>query len=240
MICKNCGSSISDTAEVCGNCGAVQNNVEKTTAYEGGEVATTIVYPSLAKPPKQKKSYKKIVRIIVSLVVVLGIIAFSLALIIPNITLITSVGKFKEFAETGDGTILYEELMPPFFMEFLEDLIKESDQDFDDEYEAMLDSMEESLEETRNELEEELGTGIEYSFRVTDIDIGDEEDINDCIERYEDMDMKKYIRGVEITDYVILNLDVTITGSEHEKNSNLAISMMKIDGKWYIEDFAGM
>lgn len=245
MICKKCGASVADNAEVCGTCGCslAEEAVNTTTESNGGQAPVSVIYPSLAKAVKQKKSYKKIITLIVSLVVVLGIIASALALIIPNITLITTVGKIKEVLETGDVDILYEELMPPFIMDMMEDSAEENDQDFDEMYEEMLDDSEESWGEFRDHLEEELGGNIEYSFRVTDIDIGDEEDIKDYIDVYKDFykDYKKktYIKKYKITDYVIIDLDLTASGDKNEMSDNMSFHMIKIDGEWYL-DFYGL
>ena len=120
-------------------------------------------------------------------------------------------------------------LAPEAYWEYMED---EYDLDIDDYIEDMEDEMEEFLEE----MEDEFGKKAKVTYKITDADRLDEDDLKDLKKTMkDDYDISKK----SVTDAYEIELEVTIKGEDDEDDTEMEVIVVKIDGKWYMTDEHG-
>lgn len=212
-FCEECGSPLEENASFCENCGTA---VPQEVAAPAGNVFTKFV--------DRLKSDKKFA-------IIVGGIAVALVLVIVLICVFAGGGSSYSkaldnyFAVMGKGeTKKIEALAPPEYWEYLED---EEDQDMDD----VIDSFEDYWDEYSDYMEDEYGKNIKISYEILDEKELSEkklEGIGEALEDTYDIDAKDVTAGYD------LELEVTIKGSEDDDSEETEMSVVKINGDWYV------
>jgi hypothetical protein len=128
--------------------------------------------------------------------------------------------------ETGNASLLLK-AMPKFIVE---------DYYSDDDEREDLDEL---FDELHDELQDEYGKNAKVSYKITDRDKLDKDDLEDAAEymsnKYASAGKKlKVMAGYE------LEMDATIRGSGGKDTNEATITVIKIGGKWYLHPQALM
>ena len=212
-FCEECGSPMEDNASFCENCGTA---VPQEAAAPAGNVFTKFV--------DRLKSDKKFA-------IIVGGVAAALVLVIVLICVFSGGGSgytkaldnYIDVMIKGNVKNL-ENLAPPQYWEYMED---ENDMDMDD----MMDSLEERLDDLKEYMEDEFGKNIKVTYEIRDEKELSEkklEGIAEALEDTYDIDAK------DVTAAYDLELKMTIKGSEDDDSDKTEMSVVKIDGKWYV------
>lgn len=218
-FCPNCGRQIEDESKGCPICDA-KPETNPLTSKNNGDFGSAPVNPN--------KSQTKNIAIILG-----GVVAFILVIV-----LLVSVAGGKPYEKAIDNYFdvffsgeveKIKSLAPEAYWEYMED---EYDLDLDDYIEDMEDEMEDYLEE----MEDEFGKKAKVTYKITDADRLDEDDLKDLKDTMkDDYDISKK----SVTDAYELELEVTIKGEDDEDDAEMDVIVVKIDGKWYMTDEHG-
>jgi len=258
MFCKNCGAENYDGARFCVGCGSelttapaqpvyqepvyqepvyqepapVYEAPVQTAPAEGGfdqtlnnvKEGATEAFNKAADFSKNymeeaKKDKKKLIIPAVAAVVVIALI----------IVLISSLGGgyksaldnyYKKFL-IGKATEKTIKNMYP------EEYWEENDIDPEDSWE----SYEEYSEDMVESLEDEYGENLRVSYKITDKDKMDKDDLKDLADELHD---SWGVKKKSVKQAYELELDLTIKGSDDEETDEVEIVVVKIGSKWYI------
>ncbi len=101
------------------------------------------------------------------------------------------------------------------------------DEWYDDE-ESMLEIYQESADGRLENWEYYYGDNLKISYEIADLDWYDEDEIEDAIDEYESYDV-----DIKITQYVVVELDVTFRGDDDSDTDEWYVYLMEVGGKWY-------
>jgi hypothetical protein len=203
MKCTKCGSEQPDGTKFCGVCGA-----EITQGYQ----------PPGQTSPAGKKGKLPI-----------GKIAGLAAAVVVLIIIISAIsgGGYKKpidlvfkSIQTGKASHMLK-AMPKFI---IDDRYSDRDE---------LDELDELFEEVQEELRDEYGKNAKVSYKITDRDKLDKDDLEDISEYFGDYFGSAGKRAKVKAGYEI-ELDATIRGSEDKDTNELTVTVIKIGGKWYL------
>ncbi len=208
-FCGNCGNQMPDDAVVCGNCGSALDN--------GAAPADNVNVGAL----KEKAP----------------LLAAAVAVLLVLIIIIASVagGGYKKalkknMAMSFKGQVKHmEKLAPKEVWEYIEDEADMDIKDLQEEYEDSWDDIEDSLED-------EYGKNIRASFKITDKDKVDKDDlkeIKDSLKDNYDIAKKDVKKAYE------LEVDITVKGKDDEDTEDVDLYAVKIGSKWYILSAGG-
>lgn len=211
-FCGKCGAELPDEAMFCNVCGEnFTVTPEEPVAVNGGNALVNKVM-----------EYKKYF--------VPGAIALvAIILVIVLISSLAGSGYKRAAKNYINGTLkgkysAYEKMYPKEVWDYMEENVSEDilDEDyFEDNYEDMIDY-----------LEEEYGKDIKISYKITDKDKLDEDDLKDLRDSLKDTyDMAKK----DVTAAYELELEVTVKGDDDEDTNDMDIVVYKYDGKWYVQ-----
>lgn len=235
LFCTNCGAQLPEETNTCPNC---------NTVVEAAPVAAEA--PAAEEKKEAKKidlsdTVAKVMAFIKKNPVVSGLIAGGVVLVLVVLIVLGAVlGSVKGYEKTLKnytkmlkGDVTYESIeamAPEAYWDYMEE---EYELDLKEQVEELLE--EDYLEEMKEELEDDYGKNFRVSYKVTDEDELDKDDLNDIRdslkEKY-DIPKKSVTKGYE------LEVEFSIKGSEDEDSDEMDLTVIKIDGKWYIYPFA--
>lgn len=208
--CVNCGNAMNDTDIICQNCGA--NNAPAQPEE------TTKKLPDLKKiPPKFIGIGAVAVVAVIALIIIISAIfggaGYNKA--IDNLIDVSMYGKLDKL----------EDLAPAEFWDMVKDETDLSVKKFVEELE---DS--EFVEEMLDSMEEEFGKNVKVTYKVTDEDELDKDDLKelkDYLKEEYDVSKKDVKKAYE------LELEMKIKGSEDDDEDETDLVVVQIGKKWY-------
>ncbi len=233
-FCRNCGTELKQGEVFCVNCGTkIDNSVPETS----GNTPNTLNIPNTPNTPPYipnmnnsnnpglaKGNTKKLIAII-------GISVVALIALIVLVNIIKSVstpGYEKPIKSLTEGLEKYDfKKMISAYPDYISDDMEDYLDYFDDE--------EEMFDEMFGSLEDEYGKRIKISYKITDKDKMDRDEI-EAIE--EDIEYS-YDEEVNIKEGYTLEVKLTIKGSEDRDTDKTEIDVIRIGSKWYLANAFG-
>ncbi len=209
-FCGKCGAELPDEAMFCTACGEnFSTTPEAPVAPENDFIKKVMEYKKFFLPG--------------------GIALGAIILVIVLISVFSSSPKdaVKNYVNgnfNGDYDA-YNAMQPDEVWEYLE---KEYDTDRPDEKDY-----EETYEATLEELEEEYGKDVSVSYKITDEDELDEDDLKDIRNTLKDT---YNIAKKDITAAYELDVELTIEGDDDEETKDATFIVYKYNGDWYVQD----
>jgi hypothetical protein len=233
-FCNQCGAAMEDDALFCMNCGAAA----RVTPAEPAPVAAPEAAPAAKKPglldklkanPKKTALFGGIAVALIAVIVVLCIVLAS------N----TNAGKTDESAYeaavknyikvmTGEGNEkAIKNLAPKEFWEVIE-----TDKDVTiDDIMDIYDDFKEDWEDNLEYMEEHLGSNVKLTYKITDADKMDEDDLKELKnELNQFFDIKKKT----VTAAYELEITLILKGDDDKQESEDEVIVVQIDGAWYL------
>ncbi len=218
-FCGNCGSPSDDNANVCGNCGmpfdAQETPAAPVAAPAAGGVDVNAIIGKALAPENRTKLFAGAGALVLVLIIIF-------AAIIPNVGYkgalnkhITSIEKedAKAYYKTCGGVIVYEE--------------------YDDEAE---ERYEDTIDTVYDNFKEECGGDIKLSYKITDKEKADEDDIEelqDSLEwTIEFFDTS--VDDVEVKKAYNIELEITCKGDDDKETYDAECQLVKVNGKWIV------
>lgn len=207
-FCGSCGSQIADNATFCPNCGASAANAPAPTPAPAATQQTPYVQPTAA--PAQNNNSKMIGIALVGVVVLVLIFVLFGSLFGGGYK--KPIAKMCKGLEKEDWKI-YSECLPKDQKKAIgnkrgKDIIKKAVEFMEDEY----------------------GKNIKISYKVTDKEKLDKDDIDDL----EDNFKKRYDKKIKISKAYELEVKLTIKGKDDKDSDEVDFVVAKVDGKWVI------
>lgn len=215
-FCPNCGRKIEDETKGCPVCDAKpetnnQANDPMTSNFNNFNVAS-----------KPKAAGNKNLGVIIAAAVALVLIIVLIVSVAGGKPYEKAIDNYFDIAFSGKLDNL-KNMAPEAYWEYMEE---EYDVDVDD----MIDELEDGIEDLVEMMEDEYGKNIKVSYKITDAERFDEDDLKDVKEEMKDnYDISKK----SVTDAYELELETKIKGSEDDDEDEVEMYVVKIDGKWY-------
>lgn len=237
-FCGQCGAQLNDDATFCTNCGA-QLNVNQAAGFQNGAAvqsnpAQNVKNAMGGAVDKLKNSkYKNYILLGGIGVVVLIVLIILLSLIFGGGSYETPLKNYVKVCEKGD-TKAYREMIPmnSDMEEAMESIAKLSGMDLDEYYE-------EAATDIKEDLEDKYGDGLKVSYKVTDKEELDEDELEDIsglsLSSLLGSSSKKK-KNSKITEGYKLEVEFTYKGDDKEKTKTEDVTVIKFDGKWCIAD----
>lgn len=256
MFCKNCGAENYDGARFCVGCGAdltpapaqpvyeqpvyeqpvYQAPVQEAQPNAGFEQTLNNVKDGAADAfnkaadfgknymEEAKKDKKKLIIPVVAIVAVLAII----------IGLIAGLGggyktALNNYMKILNGKATQGNIKNMYPKEYWEEM----DEDPKDFYEEYKDSYEDMLEE----MEEEYGKNVKFSYKITDKDKMDKDDLKDLASNLHD---SWGVKKKSVKAAYELELELIVKGREDKEEIETEVTVVKIGSKWYVLGGLGM
>lgn len=209
MFCGKCGTENLDGTVFCKECGAPL----KGTGTAQSAAATTVT------PSSQR--YKKI-----------GILAIGILAVVVVVILVALLGG-RSYQKTVEKCIEAQfaadmdtivELIPEGVMSYLISEEGYTEEDVD----ALLEEAEEELRDELDRFDEHFGADWEMSYEILTVEDVKGEDLVDLRKEYDDTDVK-------IAEAKVVELEVTIQGSEAEVTETTDIRVVKSGRSWYLD-----
>ena len=215
-FCSNCGGHIEDETKECPMCNAAPegNNQNNKPVKFNVKDTLNIIKAKIVENKKLALAFGSIalVLVIVLIAILAGGKAYEKA--IDNYIDVAFKCKIEKV----------KNLAPSAYWDYFEDAY---DMDIDDLIKELKDSSDDILDA----LEEEYGKRIKVSYKVTDADKLDKDDLKDV----KDALKNRYdIPKKSVTDAYELEIEMKIKGSEDEDEDEMEMLVVKIDGKWYV------
>jgi hypothetical protein len=96
-----------------------------------------------------------------------------------------------------------------------------------------LDELDDVFDELHDELEDEFGKNVKISYKITDKEKLDKDDLDDIAEYFDYM-FDSSGKDVKIKAGYELEVEGTIKGSEDKDTEDMTVTVIKIGGKWYL------
>ncbi len=224
-FCGNCGTELQDDAVVCSNCGVnlAPKAEEAAPAADTtpADVAVAAVKKGATVFIDKCKSDKKFLGI------VLGAVAGVVALIVV-LCLIFGGGYEKAIDRYVDANYYGDydaclELIPDDMLDKMLDSMDITKKEFKEQFK-------EEWEDKKDRLEDEFGKDIKVSYKVTDEDKIDKDDLDEIKDGLKEMGISKK----SITEGYEIEVEFTIEGDDDEDTEEETFNALKIDGEWYI------
>lgn len=197
----------------CGNCG--------TNIPEGSPFCPTCGAPAPA-PENQPAGGKKmdIKKLIIAGVAVV-------VAVVLCIVLFTSCSSGPEKVVDDYLTAMFKEFNVEEAMETClhEDVIEEAKDQAGDSYDMMIDALQEQFDDIEEAMEEEDGS---IDWDIKEVDDMKKSKLEDYEEMYEDE------FDLEVTDGKIVEVEVVFSSDDDEKEEDIELEVIKVDGDWYI------
>lgn len=228
-FCGNCGAQLDDDAVVCSNCGcniapAATPASAETENATPGENAVAAIKAGTGKffdKVKTDSNFRNIV---------IGIAAGFVALIVLIVVLVSVFGggykraidNYIDATFYGDYSA-YKANIP----DAMWDSLKESGDALDKE------DYKEQYKMFKEYFEDQYGKNISVDYKVTDEDELDEDDLDDL---RDELKSDYGIAKKSVTKAYELEVEFTIEGDDDEDSNEEIITVVKIDGDWYVID----
>lgn len=216
-FCPKCGKPFEENAANCAFCGARNPEVPASTNPKVNEIVN-----------KARSLNKKNIAILAGAVVVV-VLAIILISSIAGNGYKKAIDNF--FAVTVEGDVdKLEKLAPEEFWEELEET-------FDVKLKDIKKNVEEEFEATFESLEDDYGKNIKVKYKVLDKEELDEDDLDEIKDILKDsygIAKKSVKAGYEV------EIEATIKGKDDEDTDEQDMTIIKIDGDWYITDIFSM
>lgn len=209
-FCANCGNQMMDNAVVCPACGTP---------------AEAQAAPAAA--PAAKKVDPKIIKLGAIAVAAVAVIAIIIAIIVgAGNNYKKAINNYLDYALKCDVKKV-EKLAPKMYWDYCEEnkLFNIKDKD------ELNEAYEEVLEERKEALEDEYGKNVKYSYKITDVDELSDKKVSEyagALKDKYDIAKKKVTKGYEV------EFDITVKGKEDEDDDEMTLTVLKIDGNWYV------
>jgi hypothetical protein len=96
-----------------------------------------------------------------------------------------------------------------------------------------LDYIDDMFDELQDDLQDEFGKNAKISYKITDKDKLDKDDLEDAAE-YLSSAFKSAGKKLKIKAGYEIDMDITIKGSKSKDTEDTNFTVIKIGGKWYI------
>ncbi|HKL79710.1 MAG TPA: zinc ribbon domain-containing protein [Mobilitalea sp.] len=232
-FCSNCGSEVKEGLAFCSQCGTKvadatpQNEVPQysapqNTSPQGMQGQVPNAYVNNNQGTKKPNNNKVIGMVVVGVVALLAI--FALLKIVGLFTTPAYEKPLKYMTEgMEDGS--FKKMMKAF-PDYMTDPI---DEQIDNYYDGETD---EFMDMFTDGLENEFGKRIKMSYKVTDKDKLDKDDIESMEEDIEYSSDKK----INIKEAYELEVEMTIKGSKGKETEDTEMTVIKIGSKWYLTE----
>ena len=218
--CSNCGTELTEGSAFCSNCGA-KNESQAVQETGNGPVAPVRIPGQDAGYHAGKKLSNKTIGIIA--VAVVGVLV--LFLLVKFVSLFTApayekpvMNYFNALEEEEFDKVL--DAFPDYIADYTEDAYNNlMGMDYEDSIKTRVESK-----------EDYFGNDLKWSYKVTDKEKLDKDDIEDIVNNIEDT----YDEEADIETAYELELDVTLEGSDEEDTEEITMTVIKADSKWYI------
>ncbi len=209
-FCGKCGAELPDEAMFCNACGENFSATPEAPAAPGNDFI------------KKVMEYKKF---FIPGAIALGAIILIIVLIVVfSSSPKDAVKNYVNGTFNGDYSA-FEKMQPEEYWEYMEeecDTDRPDEKDFEDLYESTLES-----------LEEEYGKDVSVSYKVTDKEELDEDDLDDIRDELKDM---YGLTKKNITAAYELDVELTIEGDDDEETNDATFKVYKYNGDWYVYD----
>ena len=247
-FCNNCGCVIDENTRFCPQCGTAAIETPAPAAVEETPVAPVeepAAAPAASEPQRKKAYYyaapsakasptkkkfnpKKLITILVSVLVIVGI-GFGTFFLLDTFGLLgnfTYKGAMKLYFDCINNADVskMEDMAPEAYWGYLEDK-------YDCDFDELQKSMEEDLEYTRQDLEEEYGEDYKFKYKIkskSEVSTSRLKKIAKALKESYDIKASSVTKGYK------LKVDFIISGSEGDDDDTSTIYVLKISGKWYL------
>ena len=226
-FCSNCGSEMKEGNVFCSNCGSKSANAGQQAADVGQQtVGNTQGMPNYTSnsytgvnQQMNKPNNNKIIGM-----AVVGVAALAVLFILVKLFgAISTPGYEKPIKYVCDGIENGSfNTMMKAFPEYITDQL---DDYYGDDTDDLMDSLVESLED-------EFGKRLKVSYKITDKDKLDKDDI----EELQDDVQYSYGEKVKIKEAYELEVEMKIKGSEDNRKDTSDVTVIKVGSKWYLSD----
>ncbi len=217
-FCSNCGSEIKEGTVFCSNCGAKTADAGQQQAGNTQGMQNNNTYGNFT-PQSNKPNNNKIIGM-----AVVGVAALvGLFILVKLFGVFTTPGYEKPLQYVCDG--LEKGNLKTMMKAFPSYITEEMEDYYDDYADVFADNMKEQLEE-------EFGKNVKVSYKVTDKDKLDKDDIEELVEDIEYF----YDEKVKIKDAYELEVEMKVKGKDGSDESEDSITVIKIGSKWYMYD----
>ncbi len=218
--CTACGFELKDDDVFCTSCGAKQD-------------AAPAGAPNVAADPINsyvEKAKKNPLLLIIPAAAILLFVIILIAIIVA----VFAGGAYKKPLNTYEDVFFsgkadrIEKLAPEEYWDYIEEKYDITVKDVIKYYED-----EEYFEKTLDALEEDCGKNIKVKYKVEEKDeLTDKEldSIKEALKAKYDIPRKNVTKAYE------LDVEWTVKGKDDEKDDEQKMTVVKIDGKWYIYD----
>lgn len=219
-FCSNCGSEMKEGSVFCSNCGTkTADSLQQATGNtQGMPNYTSNSYTGVSQQMNKPNNNK-----IIGMAVV-GVAALAVLFIVFKLFgAITTPGYEKPIKYVCEGIEKGSfKTMMKAFPEYITDQLEDRyGEDLDDQMDDLVES-----------LEDEYGKRVKVSYKITDKDKLDKDDIEDL----EDRIKYNYDEKVKIKEAYELEVSMKIKGSEDKDEDETDVTVIKIGSKWYLSD----
>ncbi len=253
-FCTKCGAPLNEQSAFCTTCGAPNVPVAPEAAPIPAAPVVQNVPPvqqntvPVSAPVAPKSSnfftdlWDKVQKFCVNFIemgkkdpkvfIVPGAILVGVIVLIVVLSLVLGGGGYKsvlnDYCDLLEGNAAkIEKMAPKEYWEWYED-------EYDDSVDDLIDEFEEYYEDDIIDmLEDELGDNIKVSYEIKkEKELKDKvlEGIAEGLDDQYDIDAK-------VTKGYDLKIKMTIEGSDDDESSTLELSVVKINGKWYLINY---
>ena len=241
-FCTNCGAQLDDSALFCTTCGSRQEAAAPVApaapAYEAPaapvyETPDVPVYeapvcdapvceaPAAPEPEKKPLNKKTLIGIVAgaAALIAIGLLVFFLFF---NSSYTDPIDLYFDAMYKGKLENI-EKMAPKEYWDWYED-------EYDKTTEDLIEDAEDNYEDYIEELEDTYGENVKATYEITkekDLSSRKLEKIADALEDNYDIDAKKVTEGKK------LDVELTISGDDDDREDAGEITVVKIDGKWY-------
>lgn len=207
-FCPKCGQQIDDSAVNCPFCGAANSNNSNANSPVN-DITEKI----------KKLNVKNIAMLAAGVVVVILVIVLLSSLFGGGYK--KAIDRYYDAVYFGKKAAI-ENLAPKEVWDWIED-------EYDVDKAEVVEYLQEASEDRIEVLEDEYGKNIKFSFKVTDKDTADKDDLKELRDELKEWDIpkKKVKKALEV------EFDYTIKGKEDKDEDDSEVGVVKIGSKWY-------
>lgn len=213
-FCSNCGTNIEDETKGCPVCNSGTEESNETTNQTKANVKDVAnkLKTQIKNNKKRFLAFGAVAIVLVVLIVAVSILGSYERAIDTYIDVVK--GKFEKI----------EKMAPPAYWDYFEDT-------YDMDVKDLIENLKDASDSILDDLEEEYGDNIKISYKVTDADQLDKDDLKEIKDSLKD---RYDIAKKSVTDAYELDVELKIVGSEDEDEEEMECYAVKIDGKWYL------
>lgn len=227
-FCGNCGTELQDDAVVCSNCGCnlapeaqpvAQPDANGTITAKASNLFDTLkakLDEFLAKCKADTKFRNISIAIGAGAVVAIVLIVVLLCALFGN-SYKSAINNYFDATFSGD--------FDAYRASYPDKIWKKMSDDATDKKEFRSD-----FKDFKEELEEEFGKDVSFDYKITEVEEYDEDDLDDVRTA-----LKLYgIPKKTVTEAYEVEIELTIEGDDDEDTDDTSLTVVKIDGDWYV------